>query len=179
MLLVSGFTITSFAQDGDDDASFQNGFKAGWQSSNMYNNGSAHADNLSSFYLGIFSEGKITPLFRVGSSLEYFQNGFQSDGGTFKMHTISLPLYLKAKLGPVFGTAGIAANFKLGDNRENFPNVITNTNFFDLPVSLGLGMKFLVFQIEAKYSWGLFEAATINAYPYKNQYVQDGASIIL
>ncbi len=186
LLTFFSFSILLSAQSSSDDSrTFHKGIRAGWQYANMYRSGNTDFNNLNAFYVGIFSEGKVAPLLRVGSSLEYFQNGFNADNETFKMHTISLPFYLKLKLGPLFGTAGFAANFKVADNREDFPggeqttDKITDTKFFDLPLSVGVGAKFLFLQIEAKYNWGLFQAATINGYGYKNQYLQLGMSVIL
>ena len=94
------------------------------------------------------------------------------------MHVISLPIYVKPQIGPVFGTAGFALNFKLGDNREDFPGQVADTRFFDIPLTLGAGVQFGPIVIEGKYYWGLFNAAGIDGLMHKNQYLQAGVAFM-
>ncbi len=175
VLCTIGF-LGAMAQS-DSKSSFKKGIRAGWHYSGMFRNGSQSFDNLNSFYFGLNSEYKASALIYTGSGLEYFQNGFTSGGENFKAHIISLPFYIKPKLGPLYGTAGFALNFKLGDNREDFPNVVGDTRFFDLPVQLGLGASLGPVAVEARYNWGLFDAANINGQAHKYQYLQVGGAL--
>ncbi|MCT4625102.1 MAG: PorT family protein [Schleiferiaceae bacterium] len=175
--------LSSNAQNEEED--FRIGFRAGWHSANMYRVGNKAHDNLEAFYLGFFSETKVSESFRMNSGLEYFQNGFTNSESSFRMHTLSLPATGKVFVGPVYGMAGLAFNFKLTDNREDFPGgeqsttKITDTKFFDIPLSLGLGVQLGRIQVEAKYSWGLFNAGFIDGQAHKNRYLQVGAGILL
>jgi len=166
------------AQDGDNSR----GIRAGWQSSDFYNDGvSVGGDPLSSFYVGFFNERKIIPLLSFGSGLEYFQNG--SDLGSdikYKQHILSIPLYLKLKIGPVYATGGASANFRVaekyivGDSKIDVPEA-WQSNWFDVPMHAGLGVELLIFRIEARYHWGMmdsFKNTTGNS-----QYFQLGAGV--
>ena len=100
------------------------------------------------------------------------------------MHTLSLPSVAKVFIGPIYGMAGLAFNFKLTDNREDFPGGaqssvrVNQTNFFDIPLSLGLGIQIARFQVEAKYNWGLFNSVYIDGLANKNRYLQVGAAVL-
>ena len=168
--------VTTLAQD--SYPSFAKGIRAGWQNSGMYRSGTQNFDNLNSFYVGIFSESSVSENWSGGSGIEYFQTGFEDVTGNFKMHIISLPIYIKPRIGPVFGTAGLALNFKISDNREDFPGVISDPRFFDLPLTLGGGVQFGPVVVEAKYYWGLFNAANLDGLGHKNRYVQVGAAFM-
>lgn len=181
--MLLGLTLFSNAQSADDQTLFK-GIKAGWHYSNMYRDGSAPYNHLSAFYVGFFTETKVSDNMKIGSSLEYFQNGFENSESKFKMHTLSLPFYAKVYVGPVYGIVGAAFNFKLSDNREDFPGgaqsitKVTDTKFFDLPLSLGLGVEIGKIQVEAKYNWGLFTAASLDGLNHKNQYLQIGVGFM-
>lgn len=153
------------------------GVRAGWHYAGMFRNGNQKFDNLNSFYVGFFSEGKSTGFLGAGSGLEYFQNGFEKDGQTFRMHTLSIPFYVKPTIGPIYGTAGVSLNFKLTDNREDFPTQVVDTKIFDLPLTLGLGVQLGPIIGEARYFWGLFDAATVDGSGHKNQYLQVGLGL--
>ncbi len=180
-------TRTNPFNNTDDEPDYSVGVKAGWQYGNMYRSGNTIGNDLNTFYVGFFSEAVVSENMKAGSGLEYFQNGFDSevDSLKFKMHTLSLPFYWKYYLGPVYGMAGGAFNFKLGDNREDFPggmqtnDKISKTNFFDLPLSLGLGVEIGRLRVEAKYNWGIIHAAYINGIGYKNHYLQAGMALML
>lgn len=183
-VIISIPSINAFA--GDDDEGGKKGIRAGWQMSNFYNDGSSSADNLSSFYVAVFGEKKLMPILRLGSGVEYNSVGYSSDiaGNTssFVRHSIAVPLYLKVKLGPVFALGGAAASFgvsdkyKLNDNSADIPDEI-KTNTFDAPVFLGLGVKFLMISVEARYHWGTMDITKSNLSSPTQQYFQLGAGI--
>jgi hypothetical protein len=157
------------------------GIRAGWQNAGMYRNGTQYESTLSAWYIGFYSEAQFTDMekWSTGSSIEYFQNGFSEDGKDFKMHTLSWPMYIKRNFGPLFGTAGLALNFKLTDNREDFPNQVVDTKFFDIPLSLGFGVELGKFTLDARHYWGMFQAATLDGLGHKNRYWQIGAALEL
>jgi len=174
ILLFSSFSV----QAGD-----KLGLRAGYQMSGFHVDGSMveNTDNLNSFYMGIFKEKQMIPLLRFGYGLDYMQNGAElSDFGKYKLNYLSVPLYVKAKIGPVFGTAGTGLSFKFSDKLENGgmetdagDNYVTND--FDIPLFIGGGFKILMVTIEARYHWGMLEITDISG--IKSQYLQVGASL--
>ena len=96
------------------------GIRAGWQASGLFEEGSKPdtAQSLSSFYVGFYRDTKIIPLLHIGSGLEYFQSGMQYSTNTSRvLHTMSIPLDLKIKLGPIFALTGFASNIKVSERR--------------------------------------------------------------
>lgn len=185
-VLLAGISSYAMAQkDSNEVGKYHVGFKSGWHYANMYRSGSAPYDYLNSFYIGFFNEGRVSELMSAGASFEYMQNGFWGSNGSFRMHTLSVPIYSKLHIGPLYGSAGLALNFKLTDNREDFPGPpttvarVSDPNFFDLPVFLGAGIKVRFVQLDFKYNWGLFRAANIEGLAHKNQYMQLGLSFYL
>jgi len=162
-----------------DDKKHLSGIRAGWQLSTLAKDGASPdtTNQLNSFYVGFSNETKIARLFYWGKGIEYFQNGTEYTKNTRRIfHTISVPVSLKLKIGPVFGMAGAAANFKIsekyefGDTSYEPPK---KANWFDVPVFLGAGVKIFFVSVEARYHWGLLDA-TNNFY---NRYFQLGAAI--
>lgn len=150
------------AQDKDKDKPARIGIRAGWNYASMFidNDELPGIDHTSSFYIGVFKEKKLVPFLRLGSGLEYFQNGYKIDDNVSRdLHYISVPLYLKLKVGPVYATGGTGFNFKVGENLPGNalldPLNNAETNFFDMPFQLGAGLKILMFSVEARYNWGM------------------------
>lgn len=157
------------------------GVRAGYQMSNWYKDGSqlSGTDPLSSFYVGLFKVKKIVPAVHFGIGLEYFQNGFTA-ANSYKrvLHYISIPVYMEAKLGPVFALGGIGANFKVSEKITLNGTTASASSEekskpMDVPVFLGAGFKILMITIEARYHWGLVK---IND-GASNQYFQVGAGV--
>ena len=174
-------TISAFA--GDDEGG-KKGIRAGWQMSNFYSDGNSVGDNLSSFYIGVFGEKKLIPLLSLGVGLEYSSNGStqNSPDAKYVRHIISLPVYLKVKLGPVFALAGTAANFGVADKfsieGENIDlNDILKTNVFNLPIYMGIGVKVSIISIEARYHLGLLDLDKTDNSSKTTQYFQLGAAV--
>lgn len=169
-----------FAGDGDT----KKGIRGGFQSSNFYANNNS-AEVLNSFYVGFVAERKLIPLLHIGSGLEFNQSGYTESilGSkyTFKRSNLSIPIYAKVKVGPVFATGGISPQFgvgnslKIDDNKEDLEDD-EKTNVFDAPVHLGLGIQILMFSIDARYNWGLSNLSKTSG-DIKQQYFQLGAQI--
>lgn len=187
LLLSIAFALniqTVSAGDDDKHESKIGGIRAGWQYSGIYDNGSLPTgyDPLSAFYVGLFKEVKVIPLFRVGGGLEYSQVGIVSNvqniDNSIKLQYLYIPIYAKLKLGPVFILGGISPSFKVAEKvvalgQEQDISSDNKANGFDVPVFLGAGLKILFISIEARYNWG-----TIDVYDSsKNQYFQVGAAV--
>jgi hypothetical protein len=157
------------------------GVRAGYQSASWHKDGSevAGTDPLNSFYAGLFKDNKILPALHFGIGAEYFQNGYSLSSASKRvLHYISIPLYLKAKIGPVFALGGFGVNFKVAEkiysnNVAANPTDEEKSNTVDFPALLGLGAKISIFTIEARYHYGLAEVKD----GAHNQYFQIGAGI--
>lgn len=179
ILVVFGAVLSTYAQD---EKPQKLGIRAGYHSSIIVVDGSQFASTvaLNSFYVGVFKEKKLMPMLHFGTGLEYIQNGFESNLVDLqrKLHYISAPLYLKVKLGPVYATGGTALNFKVAENNkfsdESMDPLSEKSNWFDLPLQAGVGVKILMVSLEARYNWGMIELNDIGA---KNQYFQMGLAV--
>lgn len=171
----------TMAQDDkeDNDKKWPNGFRAGYQWSNLVKEEDKVADNLDGFYVGYLRKVKIIPLLRLETGLEYMIAGAQtSDDKKLRLHYLVLPAQLVVKIGPVYGLAGVNGNIKIyEDLKVNGQKVdITSENrvsAFDIAVDAGAGFNFLFLSIEARYYWGLLEVEQ----GYKNQYAQIGLKV--
>jgi hypothetical protein len=175
-------TVATLAQDKEKRGGHKlGGIRAGWHYASLVKDGSQldTADNLSSYYVGFFRDMKIIPMLHFGSGLEYFQNGTNYIGNSSRiLHTISIPLDLKVKLGPVFVLGGTAANFKVSEKLRVSDEDITpvssdKTAWFDIPVFVGAGLKIMFFTLEARYHRGLIEARD----GLHNHYFQLGGAV--
>jgi hypothetical protein len=157
------------------------GIRGGYHLATMVEDGSKPdtAKNLSSFYVGFFRDQEIAKILFWGTGIEYFQNGLKySNNSKLTLHTISVPVNLKVKIGPVYGRGGITANFKvkekleIGDNKFD-PEKSNKANWFDSAAFAGAGVKILFFSVEARYHWGLIDVKN----GLYNRYFQLGATV--
>lgn len=147
------------------------GLRAGWQSALLTFSDADNSDALSSFYVGAFKENSIIPFLDYGLGLEYAQmGGSDKTFGDYKLGYVGIPLYLKAKVGPVFAVAGSGINFNVSETDDIYPESV---NAIDVPVYAGLGLKFLMLSIEARYHWGMIEIHEET----KNAYLQVGLAV--
>jgi len=175
-VLMIGLSISSYA-DG------KKGIRAGFQTSNLYYDGSGMNDISKSFYVGLFKENKIIPMLHIGSGFEYSQIGSYTDGdNNLTLHYLSVPIYAKFKIGPFYALGGAAANFKVGEKyilKGIEVDPIEEANWFDIPVFAGVGFQFLMLRVEARYHWGtmsLYDGATD---AFKTQYFQIGLGVAI
>ena len=177
-IILVGSMVIKAQEKGKDKVG---GIRGGFQSAVMSVNGSKPdtANSLSSFYVGFFRDNRISKIFYFGTGLEYFQNGLSYSNSSKRiLHTISVPLDLKVKLGPVFVLGGVAANFKVAerikiDDTSIKPSDGDISAWFDVPLFLGAGVELSIFTIEARYHWGLIEVRD----GLYNRYFQIGAGI--
>jgi len=180
ILISSLISSTVSAQDSGKDKPAKIGIRAGWNYASMFidNEELTGIEHTNSFYIGVFKEKKLVPLLRLGSGLEYLQNGYNiKDGGDRDIRYLSVPLYLKVKIGPVYATGGTGFNFKVGEklpgDASQDPLNNETTNFFDMPFQLGAGLKILMFSLEARYNWGMLNVNN----DASNQYLQVGFTV--
>ena len=158
ILLIGSFTVPAR----DKGTKKIGGIRGGFHSATMVADGSKpdSVNSLNSFYVGIFHDNKIAPILHFGTGLEYFQNGLKYSGNTErKLHTLSVPLYLKVKLEPVFALGGAAPSFKLKEQVEYKgsaynPGDTDKAKGFDVAAFLGAGIKILFVTVEAPVSLG-------------------------
>ena len=176
VLLMSSISISSFAGG-------KIGIRAGYQMSNLYYNGSSMNDSYGSFYIGVFKEHKVIPMFHIGSGLEYSQIGSYNDNDNkLVMHYLSIPINVKAKLGPFYATVGASASFKVGEKwtvKGVETDLIEKANVFDVPVFAGVGFQILMIRIEARYHWGTMSLYDDTLNPYKTQNLQLGLAVAI
>lgn len=85
-----------------------------------------------------------------------------SDEKMRALHWVSIPNYLKLKLGPIFALGGVAPSFKVAepiyeDGEMVKPMEDDKSAWFDIPAFAGLGVKILFITVEARYHWGLLD----------------------
>jgi hypothetical protein len=155
------------------------GVRAGYQTASTTNNGNQVGGNLGHFYLGAFKNIKlgVGDLLRLNTGLEYMQNGHRTNDANFRsINYLSIPLGLRAKLGPLYAQGGINANIKVGEsyevNSQSGLNDANRTGAFDFPVHIGVGFRLFIIDIEARYHQGFMDVNNGN----KNSYLQIGAS---
>lgn len=151
-------------------------FKAGYLNSAFHYEGKQGSGS-DGFYVGINHEKSIIPLISIVSGLEYLQlGGDEIAGSNYTTHTLSIPVSAKVKLGPIYGLAGVAANFNLFSNGSG--STVQDMNVFDYPLHAGVGFNFLKVGVEARYNWGMrnaFDATSLDG--LKTNYLQLGAYI--
>ncbi|MCK5856408.1 MAG: outer membrane beta-barrel protein [Bacteroidales bacterium] len=160
------------------------GLRGGYQLSNIYNGGnSLNKDPLNSFYVGMFTEQRIVPMLSFGSGSEYSQIGSMTDNNNkVVMHYLSIPTYLKFKIGPFFAIGGASASFKVYEQHfhtDAIQDPFEKAGWFDIPVYAGVGLQFLMIRIEARYNWGTFNLYDSPNDGYKNQYLQLGLAVAI
>ena len=96
-----------------------------------------------------------------------------------KLAYISIPLHLKAKIGPVGALGGISPAFRVFAsevlNGDPNPDAGSDYNVFDTTVYLGGSFKFLFLGVDIRYHWGLTSARKDGN--YKNRFLQVGGNI--
>jgi len=180
--LVFAVVTSTFAKGNDSEKPSKFGIRAGYHAAMVSIDGNQIAGTvgINTFYVGLFKEKKLVSMLRFGSGLEYFQNGFESNVIDLKrkLHYLSVPLYLKVKLGPVYATGGTALNFKIAENNkfldETMDPLSDKSRIFDMPLQVGLGVKILMISVEARYNWGMIN---LNDFGAKNQYLQVGLAV--
>jgi len=151
------------------------GIRAGYQNSFFKIDGDkAFNDPYNNFYIGFFRSNNIVPLLKLNSGIEYFQVGGKTGDAELKLHYLSIPLSLRLKLGPVYGLGGLNGAFKIGGTSDfdELDAAVSDFSVFDAGAHLGVGFKFLMIGVEARYNWGLINQTDNDL---KSEYLQVGA----
>ena len=181
VIIFSIFLALISSARAQEEKSRKNGIRAGYHAATMVYEGSKpdSVNALGSFYIGFFRSTKIATILHFDSGIEYFQNGLKYSGNSKRtLHTISVPLDLRLKIGPVFAVGGAAANFKvseeikIGDNSYK-PSDNNKSNWFDVAAFAGAGVKIWILTVEARYHWGLLETRN----DLYSRYFQLGAAV--
>jgi hypothetical protein len=108
----------------------------------------------------------------------YYQNGSKEDNDNWmRLHYLNIPVSLRVKIGPVYGFAGVNGAIKLGGENHTLgvKTDVKEINTWDAGVHGGIGVKFWILGVEAKYNWGLVDLND----GYKSQYLQLGLLLYL
>ncbi|MBS2210474.1 PorT family protein [Carboxylicivirga mesophila] len=159
------------AEEGPDGR----GIRAGYQNSFFKIDGDeAFDDPYNNFYVGYFNSSNIVPMLKWDSGIEYFQVGGKTGDAELKLHYLSVPLSLKLKIGPVYALGGVNGAVKLGGSSDfaEFGADVGDFSTLDAGAHLGVGFKFLMLGVEARYTWGLVNQTEADL---KSEYLQLGA----
>lgn len=162
-----------------DGFELPNGFRFGYQYSNLINNGNMAYAHLDRGYLGYTRKIKVVPLVHIETGMEAMISGAKlANNSSVELYYLNVPVQGILKLGPVVGIAGFNGNFKLAETQKiNGQKVkLDNSNrssFFDLTLDAGLGFNVLMLTFEGRYYWGLLDVNN----GYTNRFWQAGVKI--
>ncbi len=165
------------AEEGPDGK----GIRAGWQSSYLTIGNQELSESSNGFYVGFFKSNNIgIDLLKLNSGIEYYQINGKANSDLnlktdLKLHYLSIPISLRAKIGPVYGFAGVNGAIKLGGDFTFMGEDIgvSDVSTFDAGGHLGIGFKFMMLGVEAKYNWGFVDI--MDDVDSKTEYLQIGA----
>jgi hypothetical protein len=154
------------------------GIRLGYHVSQFSDKGESFGDPMESFYIGLFRDNKVLSLLHFGTGLEYYKNGTKMVDYERDLYYLSIPMYLKLKLGPVFLLTGFSPSFKVAeriieDGVSEKPTDEEKAEWFDIPFFVGGGVKISFVTLEVRYHWGLREVTD----GYMTQSFQIGAGI--
>jgi hypothetical protein len=153
------------------------GIRGGYIESNLKRSGDGLFENhYSSFYAGLFTDNKIIPMIHFGSGLDYYQSGSQlDDNNKVALHYISVPLSLKAEIGPVHVFAGVHGAIRVATDLtiQGRSTPAEGYSSYDAGGFVGLGIKIFFIGAEAKYNWGFVDIKD----GYKNNFLQAGLTL--
>jgi hypothetical protein len=155
------FLIVLFTAGVTAQAQFKYGLKAGLNLSDVSFSGTesdVETENFTGFQVGPTIEF-VVPIIGIGfdASLLYSQQGFKTDGKSFKTNTLEVPVNLKYKISAldvvgVFIAAGPYASFNLSDDLRNE----LESESFGAGLNFGLGVEILGhLQVGVNYKLGL------------------------
>lgn len=153
------------------------GIRFGYISSDINKDGESwFEDSHSSFYVGIFNDKQIVPMFYFYSAFEYYQTGSKvDDNNKLALHYLSVPIALKLKIGPVQAFAGVHGAVKVSSRLTLLGESSSTEGFntFDAGAFIGGGLRVLFIGVEGKYNWGLVNIKN----GYKNNFWQAGLTL--
>lgn len=158
ILTLCCFTLNSLqAQSKKDDKPHKLTFIAGWNYSKYVGGPEAtdKSDYKSGLILGLNKDVKLTPFIWMNGGLLYYQNGAETDQGTYRFDYLTIPVGVKVRLGPVYAMGGVYGAYrltgKIGDSKVDQKDF----NRLDFGTYAGAGIRILIFSLNLKYNWGL------------------------
>lgn len=157
LILATGLGTGLLAQKDKDKKPALITFAAGWSNADLTQNDSS-TDIRNGFFAGVRKDFKIIPMLFLNTGLLYVQKGASIDylgegKDDLKLDYLDIPLGLKFKIGPVFATGGVSANFRLNSSFDG--EKIDNIKPFDLTSSVGIGAKFLMLSVDLRWNHSL------------------------
>jgi hypothetical protein len=153
-------SMQSYAQDKNEKPAAII-FTAGWSYADI-RQGDESTDNRNGFYIGLRKDVKLFPTIHLETGALYVQKGATLNMGVdntdleYELDYIDIPAALKFKFGGLYALGGVSGNIRVNseingmktNETENFPDV----RAFSLSSTLGLGMKFLMFSVDARWN---------------------------
>ncbi|MCU4157183.1 PorT family protein [Carboxylicivirga sp. A043] len=185
VIAMLGFVSNVNAKDDGPDG---RGIRAGYQKSFLSVDGEKLTDKSDGFYVGFFKNNKIAPMLRWQSGFEYYQVKGANDFAELKVHYLSIPLSLRLKLGPVYALGGLNGAVRIADSYDsNIAGTLPEIPGIEIPsltgepdlsrwdagAHLGVGFKFLMLGVEARYNWGFVDVID----GMNTEYLQVGACL--
>ena len=153
-----------------------NGFRVGYQRSDMVNNSKTSSGMLDRGYIGYVRKIGRAPIVHLETGLEFMIAGAeQTDTSKLDLYYFSAPLQGVLKIGPIVAVAGVNANFRIAEKFTESGKSITRDKeeksaIFDVAADAGIGFNILMITLEARYYWGLLEVDN----GWNNRYLQLG-----
>jgi len=131
-------------------------FTAGWSNSTFTGDNTNMLENRNGFFAGVRKDFKLIPFLKLNTGVLFTQQGAgfkNEDIADYELSYIDVPVGLKFKLGPIFATGGLSANFKIGEDIGDVPeNQDPDIKAFDMVYSVGLGVKILMISLDLRWN---------------------------
>jgi Outer membrane protein beta-barrel domain len=173
------FTITSSLTINAQEHGHKHYVRAGFQSSQLVDNGTNYFSNSSSgFFVAVMKQKTFAGILNGEIGLQYHQGGsMQNDNNFVKLGYIGIPANLGIKLGPVKAYGGAMAAVKIHTEAKllGVANIPENSEFngFDATAYLGVSLKILFLGVDVQYHWGLVDVIG----NYRSNFLQIGANL--
>jgi len=136
-------------------------FTAGWSFADI-RQGDESTDNRNGFFIGLRKDVKLFPTIHLETGALYVQKGANLKPGgdgtdlEYELDYIDIPAALKFKFGGLYALGGVSGNIRVNseingiktNDTDDFPDV----KAFSLSSTLGLGVKFLMFSVDARWN---------------------------
>lgn len=161
----------------DEPKSLDFGIRGGWNYSGVFYKGDRYYAPLESFYFGVFSEAYSSKYVNTGWGVEFMQIGFQDNNESYKNTSLSIPVYLKPQVGPVFAKVIAGINLRLTDNSNEFGQ-IAESGRLDVPIGFAFGIQVEPVFVEFRYLKGIFSPLMIGGSGFEYRYMQLGLGVL-
>lgn len=172
-LLLIGMSSPLLAQDNS-----RLGIRAGFQTAQLESDiGGLFNSNHNRYFVGIYKESPLIPLFKFSAGVEYYETGSRQGTTDLKLGYISAPIALKADIGLFNFYGGISGAYRLYANErfngEEMDIPDNKYGRFDYSTFVGGGINILFIGIDIRHHWG-----KTNVYDgFQNRFWQMGATL--